>query len=107
MNGQYLIMSIGHDNTLCLGEILADTNCISIEGFDKKQLKWIGFENGDWKHWPGNIYFLHSIQFFSASNNILTKIYHKQLHMSQLVKLVRIFILLGCFQIPLMAVSNF
>ena len=52
-------MSIGHDNTLCLGEILADTNCISIEGFDKKQIKWIGFENGDWKHWPGNISFQH------------------------------------------------
>ena len=95
-------MTIGHNNTLCLGEILTDTSCISIEGFDKQQLKWIGFENEDWKYWPGNIYFQQS-----ASNKILAKIYLKQLHMSQLVKLVRIFILLGCFQIPLMAVSNF
>ena len=70
-------MSIGHDNTLCLGEILADTNCISIEGFDKQQLIWIGFENGDWKHWSGNIYFQYSIQYFTALHMILTKIYQK------------------------------
>ena len=37
----------------CLGEVAKDIKCISIDGFDNQLLQWIGFENGDWKHWSG------------------------------------------------------
>ena len=54
LNGQYLSFSIDYNSSLCLGELAGDVKCISVAGFDTRLFQWIGFENGDWYHWPGN-----------------------------------------------------
>ena len=55
LNGKYLSLSIDQNNTLCLAEIANDMNCVYIEGFDSRLLQWIGFEDGDWNFWPGDV----------------------------------------------------
>ena len=55
LNGKYLSLSIDQNNTLCLAEIANDMNCVYIEGFDSRLVQWIGFEDGDWHFWPGDV----------------------------------------------------